>query len=170
MDSTFIKIILAIVITGVTSVYSTAQSGLPTASTPETAPKTLRERLLKMRIEENKKEFNKLVKRSEEASKLAAEIHLSFKKNEKLTSTDYKKLKRVNKLLKKIRRVLGAGRDKKNDKKTPVSISVAIKSLHKHSEVLFTEIKKTTRHSISALAIQSSNNVLKLVKFLRLKK
>jgi hypothetical protein len=32
------------------------------------------------------------------------------------------------------------------------------------------ELKKTTRFSISAIAIQSSNTVLKLVRFLRLRK
>ena len=57
--------------------------------------------------------------------------------------------------------------DDDDDKDKPSSMSEAIQALQKNTTALLDEIKKTTRHSISAAAIQSSNTVLKIVKFLR---
>ena len=154
------------------SLFAIASSGQNSGRrNNEPLPKKLRERLHKLKIEEEKKEFQKLLDRSEEVAALSKEIHTSFEENKKFTSKDSAKLKRVEKLLKKIRRELKAGKAVDDDDKEKLnSISEALKSLQENTSKLFNEVKKTTRHSVSAVAIQSSNTVLKVLKFLRLKK
>ncbi len=138
----------------------------------EPMPENVRERMIKLCIEENKKEFKRLVTRSEQVAKLSEEIETSYSENKKLSSDDRKKLKKVEKLLKKIRKELRANNDKGDDDEDekPSSTLHAIKDLQKTTTKLLNEIKKTTRHTISAAAIQSSNAVFKLVKFLRFRK
>jgi len=134
-------------------------------------PKGLKNKLIKMRIEADKKEFTKLIERSEEVAKLSDEIHKSFKVNKSLTANDSQKLVRLEKLLKKIRRELNAKRVKaKFEEKKPKSLLHALSKLRKSTSSLFKELKKNTRHSISVAAIQSSNAVWSLVKFIRLRR
>ncbi len=134
----------------------------------EPYPKSIREKLAKNCIERAKKDFQELLDRGEEIAKLTEEIETSYEENKKFTSDDNKKLARVEKLLKKIRRDLRADDDDNDDEK-PESKLEAIKKLKEKTLKLFNELKKTSRYSISAVAIQSSNTVLKLVKFLRFK-
>jgi len=133
-------------------------------------PESLQERLAEMRIRENKKEFKKLVKRSETVASLTKEIRYSYEKHKVLTPKDQKKLTKIRKLLKKIRRDLNAKENfpPLHDRK-PKSISHAIDSLQYSTSQLFSAVKKITRHSISVTAVQSSNTTWWLVKFLRLK-
>lgn len=137
----------------------------------EPLPKQVRERLMKLCIEENKKDFNKLIERSEQVAKLSEEIQTSYSENNKLSLEDREKLAEVEGLLKKIRKELRAKKDNKKDKEDiPESTLQALKDLKEKTTKLLGEIKKTTRHSVSAAAIQSSNAVLKIVKFLRFRK
>ena len=138
----------------------------------EPLPDSIKERLHKLKIEEEKKDHETLLKRSEEVAFLSKEIQSSYAKNKALTSKDQKKLARVEKLLKKIRRELRAGKDngKIEEKEKPKSLDAAISILQENTLKLYDEVKKTTRHSISVVAIQSSNAVWKLVKFIRFKK
>ncbi|NNE98061.1 MAG: hypothetical protein HKN25_03470 [Pyrinomonadaceae bacterium] len=137
----------------------------------EPLPDSIKERLVKLRIEDEKKEHARLLKRSEEVAELSEEIQTSYVKNKSLTSTDRKKLDRVERLLKKIRRELRAGKDKDADReKKPNSMNDALSNLRENTLKLYEEVKKTSRHSISVVAIQSSNAVWKLVKFIRFKK
>jgi ElaB/YqjD/DUF883 family membrane-anchored ribosome-binding protein len=136
----------------------------------EPMPKNVRERLMTLCIEENKKEFNKLIEYSEEVAKLSKEIEDSYTENNKLSKKDQGKLKQVEKLLNKIRKELRANDEDDDDEvDEPSSTVQAIKDLQSKTSNLLDEIKKTTRHTISAVAIQSSNAVLKIVKFLRFK-
>ena len=160
MKSLLIKLFLVFIATMFLSFSALAQ----TSSIYE-------EELVKMQIDQNKNEFNNLVARAGTLAKLSNQIKLSFEKHKTLTNEDGKKLKEAQKLLKKIRRELNAKNDDKTaQNKQPKSLSHAITSLHKTTSNLLTEMKKVTRHSISVAAIQSSNTILRLVKFLRLKK
>ncbi len=131
--------------------------------------KTIREKLIEMRIDEEKAEYQQLLERCEEAAKLSEEIHESYAVNKKMTSIDRKKLLQVEDLSKKIRKDLRTGKDKSTEK-PPASIGAAVKFLQESTSMLFEEIKNNTRHSVSVAAIQSSNKILKLVKFLKIKK
>ena len=136
----------------------------------ESFPQSLQDRLAEMRIKEEKKEFRKLIQRSETIAELTTEIRSSYEEHQALTSKDRKKLKKIRKLLKKVRRDLNAkGASKSLLTHAPKSVSAALDSLRDSTSELFNEVKKITRHSISVAAVQSSNTTWRLVKFLRLK-
>ena len=157
----------------------TAFSQLPDASTrngkpqPEELPKNIQETLAKQRIEQEKKDYEELLERSQEAVKLSDELEKSFSNANQLSSDDQKKLDRLEKLVKKIRGDLGGDDDDgaeveekvKNEK--PSNLESAFKTLQTNASKLFSEIKKSTRYSVSVVAIQTSNALLKLVKFIR---
>jgi hypothetical protein len=151
------------------------------ASTPggkpqskEELPKNIKETLAKQRIEQEKKDYEELLQRSEEAVKLSEELEKSFTDSNKLSSEDQKKLDRLEKLVKKIRSELG-GDDDENERESvekekpekPSTLGSAFKTLQSNAAQLFSEIKKSTRYSVSVVAIQTSNALLKLVKFIR---
>lgn len=153
-----------------------AQGGID-ASTPsgrtrrEELPQNIKETMEKQRIEREKKQYEDLLERSEEAVKLSEELEKSFAVSNQLSADDRKKLDRLEKLLKKIRSELG-GDDEGElevelDKESPSNIRSAFQTLQKNAAQLFSEIKKSTRYSISVVAIRTSNVLLKLVKFIR---
>lgn len=153
-----------------TSVFIQAQIDASTAdgrSKREEYPKPILETLAKKRIEEKKKDYKKLLKRGEEAVKISKELEKTYAQNNTLSSRDKKKLKDLEKLLKKIRSDLGGDDDDENFEEKPASMGDAIKSLKDNTVNLLNEIQKTSRHTISAVAIESSNLIIKIVKFLR---
>lgn len=153
-----------------TSVFIQAQIDASTSdgrTRKEEFPKPILETLAKKRIEEEKEDFEKLIKRGEEAVKISEELEKAYAQNNTLSSKDKKKLKDLEKLLKKIRSDLGGDDDDENFVEKPKSMSDAIKSLKDNTVSLLDEIQKTSRHTISAVAIESSNLIIKIVKFLR---
>ncbi len=132
---------------------------------------SVRERLITLCIEEQKKEYEELIKRTETIAKLSEEIEKSYTENNKLLPEDEKKLKEVEDLIDKIRKELRADDDDKDDdEEKPADVLQAIQKLKENTTQLLDEIKKTTRHSISAAAIQTSSAVKKLLKFIRIGK
>lgn len=138
-------------------------------------PKTFRETLEKLRIEKEKKEYQEMLDRGNEALKLTEELEKAVEVNGTLTEREHAKIANVEKLVKKIRGELG-GNDEDDREKENGSIFArlspvdAVKSLRSATVSLMDELKKTTRFSISAAAIQSTNAVLRVVKFLRFTK
>jgi membrane-associated HD superfamily phosphohydrolase len=139
---------------------------------PEETPQNIKESIAKQKIEQEKKEYNELRSRAEEALQLSEEIENSFSESNQISSETIKKLERLEKLVKKIRNDLGGDEDAENDveEEKPNSIQNAFKKLQEATKKLYAEVKKSSRYSISAIAIQSSNAVLKIVKFIRLGK
>lgn len=129
----------------------------------------IREQLIKLCIKENKEEYDELVERSEEIEKLSAELRLSFEENESFSDSDLEKLERVEDLIKKVRGELKASDDDDDDQEDPKTILDAISSLQETAADLASEIKRQTRHSISLVAVKSSNTVMRIVKFLRIR-
>jgi hypothetical protein len=127
---------------------------------------SLKETMAKWKLREEKKDFEELLKRGTEAEKLAEELSSNFQETQKFTSEDAQKLERLEKLVKKIRSEVGAEDDDEDNDK-PKDVVDAIKMLSENAENLVTELKKTTRHSISVVLVETSNTMLKLVKFLR---
>ena len=130
--------------------------------------RTIREQLIKMCIKDNKKDFEELVERTETISKLSDEIKASFETNQRLSDADVAKLKEVEDLVKKVRSELRAEDDDEDDELKPENLMDAVGKLQEQAGSLLTEIKKTTRFSVSLIAVQSSNSVMRIVKFLRL--
>lgn len=140
-------------------------SGRPNPAREE-LPKSIKENLKKHQIKRDQKKFEDMLKDGEEAVKLSEELELSLNQNNRFLRDDIKKLERLEKLVKNIRQELG-GADDKEEEKVSLDFQNAILSLKDKVVDLFEELKKTSRHSISAAAIQSSNSILKLVRFLR---
>lgn len=126
----------------------------------------LKETLAKWRLKEEKKEFEELLKRGDEAEKLVEELTKNYLANQRLTSGDAQKLEKLEKLVKKIRSEVGAEEDD-DDVEKPKDVVDAIKLLSQNTENLVKELKKTTRHSISVVLVETSNAMLRLVKFIR---
>ncbi len=137
----------------------------------EEVPQGIKENLAKMCIEQQKKEYAEMLKRGDEALKLSEELEKSFAANNALSGEDRKKLDRLEKLVKKIRSDLGGDDDGKeietSEDNSPLSTGNAFKVLQENTVILVDELKKSTRYTVSAVAIQSSNMLLKAVKFLR---
>lgn len=137
-------------------------------------PKSIKEQLVKMQIEKDKKDHDAMVERGEEAVKLSTELESSYVKKGSLSSEDLEKLGRVEKLVKKIRDELGGDDDDEavnSDNIIQSSgngfLAGAIDSLKSRTSALLGELKKTTRFTISAAAITTSNALLRITKILR---
>ncbi len=135
----------------------------------EDMPKGIQESLAKQRIEREKKDFDDLLARSQEALKISNDLEKSYAQNNSFSGDDQKKLDRLEKVVKKIRGEIGGDEDEDEDNK-PASMLDALKSLQDTTSNLVEELKKTTRYSISVVAVESTSTLLSLVRFLRLRK
>jgi hypothetical protein len=162
------------------------QSELPdaTSRTPgrprnDEAAASVKEMLARQKAERDKRDYEEMLKRGEEALRLAKLLENSFEQNKGFSSDDRTRLDALEKVVVKIRKELGADEDSETeepmvvraeDAPKPSTLEEGFKYLQSTTTKLVDELKKTTRFSISVVAIQTSNNVLKLVRFLRLKK
>lgn len=174
MFSKFLQSVLLATLFALASVCAYAQSDASTRNgipRDEDLPKSIKENLAKGRIEREKKDYEELVKRGEEALKLSEDLEKSFTENNKLSSEDIKKLEKLEKIVKKIRTDLGADGDEEiSEENNPSTLENAVKVLKENTGKLMNELKKSTRYTISVVAIKSSNVLLKVVKFLRFAK
>lgn len=136
-------------------------------------PLGIKESLEKMRIERDKKEHLQMLERGEEALRLSEQLEKAYAANGKLTEREFAKIASVEKIVKKIREDLGGDGDGEDEEKAlrnapTLSSDEAVKSLRSTTIELFKELKKTTRFTISAAAIQTSNAVIKIARFLRI--
>lgn len=174
----FSRLIFVAIVMSLTVVCINAQIETPDASTSsgkpnnkEDYPKSIKESLAKSRIERQKKNYEELLQNGEEAVKLSESLEKTFAESKKLSAADQKKLDRLEKLVKKIRRELGANdSNESDDDEKPSSMRDAFDTLQSSTGSLVDELKKITRYSVSVVAIQSSNALLKVIKFIRFSK
>ena len=170
MFGKFSKLCFLLLLLAASSVCVQAQMG---SQKQEELPQGIKENLAKQRIEREKKEHEAMLKRGEEAMQLSEELEKAFASNNSLSTEDRKKLDRLEKLVKKIRSDLGGDDDgniSEDDDKTPDSMADAFKILQENTVKLVDMMKKSTRYTVSAVAIQSTNLLLKVVKFMRFSK
>ena len=155
---------------------ASTRSGRPSRSD---VPMGLKEMLARQKVERDRKDHEEMLERGEEALLLAKQLEASFAQNNGFSSQDRARLESLEKVVTKIRKELGADDDGEKetvpetrpaDEPKPSTMEEAFKYLQSTTVKLVDELKKTTRFSVSVVAIQTSNNVLKLVRFLRLKK
>ena len=185
MASLFLKLLFLTALIAGSAIVSFAQSDLPDASDArpgrprrQDLPLGLKEMLAKQKAERDKKEHEELLERGDEALRLANQLETSFATQKTLSNQDKYRLESLEKLVSKIRKELGGDDDgdresdelRATSETRPSNLEEAFKYLQSATIKLVDELKKTTRFSISAVAIQSSNTVLKLVRFLRLRK
>ena len=124
----------------------------------------------KWRLEAEEKEHRELLDRSEKAAHLSDELKKSFVQNNAFTGGDQTKLTELEKLIKKIRKNLGGGGSDENndtDEIKPASLAEAFTQLSEAGASLNDELKKQTRHEISADSIDKSNEILDLIGLIR---
>jgi hypothetical protein len=137
--------------------------------------------LAKQRLEREKKDYEEMLDRGEEALRLTKQLEVSFEQNKGFSQQDRGRLEALEKVVVKIRKELGADDDAYEKEKDriampppeelrPSTVEEAFNYLRSTTSKLVDELKKTTRFSVSVIAIQTSNTALKLVKFLRLRK
>jgi hypothetical protein len=177
MIAIFSRFLIVFAICTGSVLYATAQTGADNQSSvipraaDEDRPRNIKESLEKMRIEKEKKDFERMLERGEEAVKITEEIEATFERKGRLTEKEKTKLAAVEKLARQIRNDLGGGDDKTEQIRPhgeSVSFLDAIRSLRSSTQDLFGELKKSSRFTVSAAAIQSSNAVLRLARFLRI--
>ena len=134
----------------------------------------IKEMLSKQQVAHDKKEYEELLERGEEALRISDQLEKSFASSNQLTANDKRKLESLEKLITKIRNSLGGDDDK--DEENPKfqenktsTIKEAFGYLQATTGKLMDELKKTSRFSISAVAIQTSNTLIRLARVLRLK-
>ena len=140
----------------------------------EDVSKNVRESRVKMRIDKEKKDHDEMLQRGEEVRRLSERLERSFAQNGRLSEADREALETVEKNVKKIRSELGGDDD---DEKIDdllragenSSCADAVDTLKSTASNLADQLKKTTRFTISATAIQTSNAVLTIARFLRIK-
>jgi len=156
-----------------------ATTATPRGRREDIGSRSLKEMLIKQQIIREKKDYEEMLERGEEALRITKQLQASFEQNKSLSSEDRARLASLENTVEKIRKELGGGDDteiapaeESNTEEVPKPSSVedAFKYLQQTTVKLVDELKKTTRFSISVIAIQTSNNVLKLVRFLRFKK
>ncbi|HEV7646238.1 MAG TPA: hypothetical protein VGO50_20050 [Pyrinomonadaceae bacterium] len=137
----------------------------------KTGDQMMDELRMKACIKQQQKEYSDLLDNGEEAVKLSTELEKAVDKTENLAAPDQKKLDRLEKLFKKIRNSLGGEEDEPDaEEEKPLSLKSAIQKLNERATGLLDELKKSTRYSISVAAIQTSNAIIRLVRYIRFSK
>ena len=182
---THLLFLVVVVIGSAADAFSQQLPDIPDASTrapgaPRRAdsPFGLRDMIAKQRAERDKKDHEMMLERGDEALRLTKQLEVSFEQNNGFSASDRERLESLEKVVSKIRKELGgdddsddgANAEKSEDEPRPSSMEEAFKYLRSTTVKLVDELKKTTRFSISAAAIHSSNTVIKLARFLRLRK
>lgn len=181
-----IRIFIFIIFTTATCLFAqnadNTTSLFPRNNDREEQPKAIQEQLRKLQIEKEKKDHETMLVRGDEALKISEELELKAATNAKLDAKDKANLESLEKLLKKIRNELGGDDDAESAPESdetdtqpteakpnnnPKDVVDGIKSLRKTTIKLVDELKKTTRFTISAAAIQTTNTVLRITRFLR---
>lgn len=171
MYPSFYKAVFTLVFVAAATVFASAQgadassrSGVPQK---EDLPTGIKESLAKQRIEREKKDFAEMLERGEEALKLSEQLEKSYAEKNQFSAEDQKKLDRLEKVVKKIRNEIGGDDGDEESAEKPSSISKALETLKLNTSKLVGELKKTSRYSVSVIAVESSNALLKVVRFLR---
>lgn len=145
----------------------------PRQGEKEDQPLPIRESISKMRIEKEKKEYQEMLDRGDEALRISEDLEKAFIENGRLSDREIAQLVTFEKLVKKIRDDLGGSDDDDRAEVAeggPASATDAIRSLRTAVLGLSDQLKKTTRFTVSADAIYAANEVLRLTRYLKLSK
>ena len=125
------------------------------------------EMLRRAEIRHEEETHKEMVERAHEVAQIGDEILASFKRHNSLTHDDVKRLERLEKLARKIRGGAGGSDDDKQLEDPPGRIEGALNRLAKLSGDLKKSVSKTSRLVISAGVIESSNEMIELIRHIR---
>lgn len=132
----------------------------------------IKEMLAKQQSEREKKEYRAMLERGERALNIALDLEKSASTGRKLSADEQKRLDELAELIAKIRDDLGGDDDLDKEplpkKLRPRGVREGFAALTKSTANLVDELKRSTRYSISIVAIETSNDLIKLARFLKL--
>ena len=118
-------------------------------------------------IKHEEESHKEMVERADETALIGEQILNSFQKNKSLSKDDLKKLDRMEKLARKIRGGAGGSDDEMALENPPQQLEKALARLAEVSDQLNKSVQKTSRLVISAAVINSSNELIELIKHIR---
>ena len=162
-------------------IVTVPKSKLTAKEERDETPPSLAEMVEKQRILRQKKEHDEMLKRGDEALRLSQALEESFNDGSGFSQKDLQNLETLEKVVGKIRNELGGDEDEDDDKdlwkdstgpenNARRDVVSAFKFLRDSTVKLVDELKKSSRFSISVAAVESSNAVIRIARFLRLKK
>ena len=169
-------LLLAFVSLALLACAADAQNGhaVPEPSDPSTRQNPRREIgspeeeiIRRAEIKHEEESHKEMVERADETALIGEQILNSFQKNKSLGKEDLKKLDRMEKLARKIRGSAGGSDDEAPLDNPPQQLEKALARLAETSEKLHKSVLKTSRLVISAAVINSSNELIELIKHIR---
>lgn len=118
-------------------------------------------------IKHEEESHKEMLDRADEAALIGEQLLNSFEKNKSLSKDDFKKLDRMEKLARKIRGGTGGSDDEAPLENAPQQMDKALARLAQVSDQLNKSVRKTSRLVISASVINSSNELIELIKHIR---
>lgn len=118
-------------------------------------------------IKHEEESHKEMTERADEAALIGEQLLDTFQKNKSLSRDDLKKLERMEKLARKIRGSTGGSDDDAPLDNPPQQLDKALARLAEVSGQLNKSVRKTSRLVISAAVINSSNELIELIKHIR---
>lgn len=118
-------------------------------------------------IKHEEESHQDMVERADEAALIGEQLLNAFQKNKSFSKDDLKKLDRMEKLARKIRGSAGGSDDDSPLEDPPRQLEKAVARLAEISGQLNKSVQKTSRLVISAAVINSSNELIELIKHIR---
>jgi hypothetical protein len=118
-------------------------------------------------IKHEEESHKEMIERADETALIGEQLLNSFHKSKSLSKDDFKKLERMEKLARKIRGSTGGSDDEAPLENPPQQMDKALARLAEVSDQLNKSVHKTSRLVISAAVINSSNELIELIKHIR---
>jgi hypothetical protein len=118
-------------------------------------------------IKHEEESHKEMVERADEAALIGEQLLNAFQKSKSFGKDDLKKLDRMEKLARKIRGGAGGSDDDSPLENPPQQLEKAVARLAEISGQLNKSVQKTSRLVISAAVINSSNELIELIKHIR---
>ncbi len=118
-------------------------------------------------IKHEEESHKDMVERADETALIGEQLLNTFQKSKSFSKDDLKKLDRMEKLARKIRGGAGGSDDDSPLENPPQQLEKAVTRLAEISGQLNKSVQKTSRLVISAAVINSSNELIELIKHIR---
>ena len=122
---------------------------------------------VKREIEASDKAHKENVNRARTLVSLSESLVTAYKANNQLSREDLKKLKRAEKLVKRIRDDAGGCEQEVDPEENPKDLSTALTRLLELSDSLKQRVEKTPKRVVSAAIIDEANVLLELIRMVR---
>src|SRR5207249_717682 len=133
----------------------------------EQKPTSLEETLTLSVIERAEAKQKKLMDSAEELNSLAQDLFKSARGQSQISGENQKKLAKIEKLAKHVRSEQGGENGDDNLENPPQNLETALDRLQKATEEIEKETGKLTRHAVSIVLIERTNEVIALTKTIK---